>query len=200
MEESLVRRNALLVFIICFCNAEFLHQEYFTDAILSCDTAENETNGNPLEVSNRYWLLTDGSLVNKASQLDKQYTIDANFTLHISRISDENFGIYYCILVLNDSSLHMHRHGLNVDGASFDSLNQSYGTRAVAGVIAAASVFVLMLGLYIIYRVCFSKKAKRKKMILEDLNKGINRFSTQFYDNVGFEVYTKRSSSMNNAS
>ena len=179
--------------VLSLPQAELLHQEYFTEARLRCDTTGNETFGNSLEV-NKYWLLPDGTFINQETKHRNKLKIDTNFTLYISKISDEDFGLYYCISVLNDSGLYIQRHGLNIDGANFDTLNQSYARRAVTGVIAAVGILVFMLGVFLIYHLRFSKKAKRKKMILDDLNKGIDRFNTQFYDNVGFEAYSKRSS------
>ena len=179
--------------ILPFSLANILHQEYYTEAKLGCDNADNQTSKDLLKV-NKYWLMPDGMLLSKAVTTRGKRNIDGNFTLHISKINDGDFGLYYCITVFNDSSINIQRHGLNIDGALFDSLNHSYARRAVVGAIAAASVLVIMLLIYSLYRLRFSKKAIRRKMIVEDLHKGIDRFSTQFYDNVGFELYTKRSS------
>lgn len=186
----------LLAFTPSCMEAMFLQQDYYTEAKFYCDTTGtgNKTLRNNLEVSRRYWLLADGSLINRNSKLKNRLKLDTNFTLSISRITDEDFGLYYCIFVFNDSSLLVQRHELNVDGATFNSLKESYGKRAIFGSIAAVSLLGFMLGAYIIYRLQFSKKARRRKMIAEDLKKGMNRFSTAFYDNIAFEAYTKRSS------
>ena len=192
----LVSLKLVLVLLLSYSKAVFLQQEYYTEAILHCDTAGtgNTTKGDNLEVVSKYWLLPNGRLVHKTSNLSDKFELGANFTLSIRRIADEDFGKYFCLLVLNDSSLFINRHGLNVEGAAFDSLKESYARRAIIGTVAAAGLLLFMLVVYGIYRFQFSKKAKRRQMFAEDLSKGVNRYSTAFYDNVGFEAYTKRSS------
>ena len=189
-------QNVVLVTLMRQLNAVFLHQEYYTVAKLHCETTgkENGTTKDNPDVVNRYWLLPNGNLVHQTSDISEKFKLDANFTLTVNKIADEDFGKYFCLLVLNDSSVLIHRHGLNVDGAAFDTLHESYAKRAVIGTVAAAALVLSMLVVYVIYKIQFSKKAKRRKMIAEDLSKGVNRYSTAFYDNVGFEAYTKRSS------
>ena len=177
-------------------NAMYLRQEYYTEAKLHCDTTakQNRTDVDSPDVVNRYWLLPNGNLLHKTSALSDKVQVDVNFTLTVNKVSDEDFGKYFCILVLNDSSIQIHQHGLNIDGAAFDALHESYAKRAIIGIISAAAILLFILVVYAIYRVQFSKKARRRKLIADDLIKGINRYSTTFYDNVGFEAYTKRSS------
>ena len=186
----------VLILQLFHVNAMYLRQEYYTEAKLHCDSTakQNRTNVDSLDVVNRYWLLPNGNLLHQTSDLSEKYKVDENFTLTVNKISDDDFGKYFCILVLNDSSVQIHIHGLNIDGVAFDTLHESYAKRAIIGIVSAAAILLFILAVYVIYRVQFSKKARRRKLIADDLINGINRYSTAFYDNVGFEAYTKRSS------
>ena len=143
----LVSLKLVLVILLSHAMAVFLQQEYNTEVTLYCDTAGtgNTTKGDNLEVVNRYWLLPDGRLVHQTSDLSDKFELGANFTLSVRRIADEDFGKYFCLLVLNDSSLFIHRHGLNVEGVAYDSLKESYARRAIIGTVAAAGLLVFML-------------------------------------------------------
>lgn len=158
--------------------------EYYETVSLDC----NESNYNftsSESVTTRYWLVPDGNLISD-SQQDGHYEIDSNFTLTVHRISDNDFGHYFCLLVRSNYTVDRIVHGVNVDGPYFGDLLEKYKKNAIIGGIAAGSLFVIVAGSCLVWQLRYQQRSNRNKAV-DELDKAIDGYDLRAYDNVGIE-------------
>ncbi|XP_045203900.2 uncharacterized protein LOC123556899 [Mercenaria mercenaria] len=192
------------VLILCFWSEIYgmdISQKYFSDVSIICNETSfqntSERNNDDPVVMNRIWLLPNGDIIRTAPNSDslaKVHVSQLNDTsvLHIRKIDDVDFGVYWCIQVWNDSSISVVKHTVNIDGPPMHEFYEQQKKNAIVGAISAGVVLGIILLVYIVWYFQCSEKMKRKRRLTDDLAKGINRYSTQIYDNVGMELYVKR--------
>lgn len=168
--------------VAIFC--EDFKLEYYETVSLECNEADyNFTNTQPIK--SRSWLAPDGNLINASK--DGQYDIDSNFTLTVHRISDNDFGYYFCIIVRSDYTVDRIVHGVNVDGPYFGDLLEKYKKNAMIGGIAAGTLFVIVAGSCLVWQLRFQQRSHRNKAV-DELDKAIDGYDLRAYDNVGADI------------
>ncbi|XP_045203899.2 uncharacterized protein LOC123556897 [Mercenaria mercenaria] len=179
-------------FLCCVCFlaiplgtiAEEYKLEYYETVSLECDASRyNFTSTQP--VVKKYWLVPNGNLVS-ASEASGHFEIDSNFTLTVNRISDDDFGYYFCLLVRDDHNLDRIVHGLNTDGPFFGDLLEKYKKNAMIGGIAAGTLFVIVAGSCIVWQLRYQRKSQRNKAV-DELDKAIDGYDLRAYDNVAID-------------
>jgi hypothetical protein len=173
-----------LIGLLCTI-AEDFHLEYYSTVTLECDdTKYNFTNSG--QINKRYWLVPNGELIS-ASQGSGHFEIEnSNFTLTVNKISDDDFGHYFCILVRSGNNLDRIMHGVNTDGPYFGDLLKKYKHNAIIGGIAAGSLFVVVAGSCIVWQLRYQRKSQRNKAV-DELDKAIDGYDLRAYDNVGID-------------
>ena len=166
--------------------------EYYSNATLICDNNQlNLSLSDQAGVVSKYWMLPGGSLVDNTSKSDMvelhvpRWTLSpnfANFNLTLNRVDDEDFGMYTCVIVYSDGKIKTVRRGLNVDGADFSKLLETYRENAIIGGIAAAGLFVVFSASCVIWHCRYSSRGKEK----EGLEQGDPAQKT--FDNGAMEV------------
>lgn len=190
--------------------ADDFSQPYFSDIVLPCQprsydvhinaptSGRNTSNSSVSDVRTFVWLLPNGqTLTSKSSNNhDNRYRIRENNTtsnLTILKLEDTDYGVYSCIGIWNNFLVSVIRHSLNKDGAEMTAIREKQRKNAIVGACAAGSILLVILAAYVIWRFTCSERVRRKRRLTDDLAKGVNRFSTEFYDNVGFEQYMHKS-------
>lgn len=169
---------ACLCFLVVLVGsiAEDFHLEYYTSVTLECDdTKYNFTN--TAQINERYWLIPSGDIISAQG---------GNFSLTVHRISDSDFGHYFCILVRSDLSIDRIMHGVNSDGPYFGDLLEKYTNKAIVGGIAAGSLFVVVAGSCLVWQLRYQRKSSRNKAV-DELDKAIDGYDLRAYDNVGVD-------------
>jgi hypothetical protein len=178
-----------------------ISQKYFSDVSISChESSFRNVSDNKEEnkfAAKNIWLLPNGDIVRTGQHSDRQphvYSSIINETsvLHVNRIDDIDFGVYWCVQILNDSSVVANKHTINIDGPPMHEFYEQQRRNAIVGAISAGALLGIILITYIVWHFQCSEKMRRKRRLTDDLAKGINRYSTQIYDNVGMELYVKR--------
>lgn len=143
---------------------------------------------NYARVVNQYWILPGGSMIDNTSHSDMVETnvyrwsiSKTNFNLTINRVDDDDFGMYTCVVVFDDHQVKIVRRGLNMDGADFSKLQETYRENAIIGGIAAACLFAVFSSACVIWHCRFSSRQKEK----EGLEKGD---PTQAFHNSALEI------------
>lgn len=189
----------LSLVLLRFGHGVEVNQEYFSDVLLPCSasTLRNSSENSDIVLTEQIWLLPDGGVIQKGHAASNPANIqlfeeDGTLMLCINKIDDINFGVYWCIQVWNNTSIRAIRHTINIDGPPLHEFYEQQKKNAIVGAIAAGVVLFVVIVTYVIWYFKCSEKVKRKRRLVEDLSKGINRYSTQIYDNVGMEVYIKK--------
>ncbi|WAQ97884.1 hypothetical protein MAR_022257 [Mya arenaria] len=164
-----------------------LQIEYYEPAHIDCDhTAYNFTSDKT--IMEQYWLLPNGNIIQSSSnKSDNHIVMYQNFSITINKISDQDFGYYYCLLVRSDYSVDRIVHGLNTDGPYYGDLLKKYTHKAMIGGIAAGTLFVVLAGCCVVWQFHYHRRARRNEAV-DELDKTINGYDLKAYDNVGLEV------------
>ena len=134
--------------------------------------------------------ITDGTAAD-----DKNYIFtrkDSSSTLRIEKLKDSDFGDYFCVCVWSNFTVSIIRHSLIKDGASRQAFHDQHVKNILIGASCAGGLLLVILIAYVIWRCTCSERVQRRKRLTDDLARGANRFSTEIYDNVGFEHYVKK--------
>lgn len=190
--------------------ADDFSQPYFSDVVLPCQpssydmhtnaptSAGNTSNSTVSDVRTFVWLLPNGQTLTSESSNNhsNRYRIRENNTtsnLTILKVDDMDYGVYSCISIWSNFHVSVIRHSLNKDGAEMAAIREKQRKNAIVGACAAGSILLVILAGYVIWRFTCSERVRRKRRLTDDLAKGVNRFSTEFYDNVVFEQYMRKS-------
>lgn len=166
-----------------------------TDSTKTCTDGSTCNHSNIVHVSKTTWLLPNGELIFENFANTSKFSIlktEAMVKLKIHHIDDPDFGVYFCLFSWNDSSLTLRRFTLNIDGADMTAFYERQKRNAMVGGISGAVMLAVIVLTYAIWRVTCSERVRRRRRLTSDLAKGVDRYSTSFYDNVGFEHYAKK--------
>ncbi|VDI11075.1 Hypothetical predicted protein [Mytilus galloprovincialis] len=188
-------QSVLAVCIIICINANDIKEPYFKQVTLECqDNAVNATKIDPSNIHTRQWIFPSGKTYDNDNnspicRREKCWEMDASgFNVTIKRINDEDFGVYYCVIVMTDKSIYLIRKGLNVDGPYYGDLLAKYTENAKIGGIAAAVLFVLLGGSCFLWTCRYNKR----KNIKSDSNGDFSDINmVHAYDNKATEMNEK---------
>ncbi|CAG5126078.1 unnamed protein product [Candidula unifasciata] len=113
---------------------------YFTDVSMVCDHPELEIS-QQIDVRSMAWILPDDA-----------------YNLTVMDVSDDVFGYYTCIVVydLQTKPLDVIRWSINMDGADFSELMQTYQDNAIVGGIAAGAMLVAIGAVILLWHFRYS--------------------------------------------
>lgn len=183
------------VLVVCMVSvyAEDIKKPYFVEVTLDCWL--NMSMPHASNIHKRYWIFPNGKTYDSDSDApicrnEKCWTMDpTGYNITLKRINDEDFGVYYCINVMHDNTIHVERRGLNVDGPYYGDLLEQYKENAMVGGIAAAVLFVFLAGSCLLWNCRYNKR----KGIKGDMGNGdltdINMVHSQ-YDNKAMDLET----------
>ncbi|KAH3843010.1 uncharacterized protein LOC127876700 [Dreissena polymorpha] len=187
--------TAIAMVLVCAHRPE-LQKEYFDNVEMSCN--ENDTMFNftsSASIAKRYWLLPNGTLLYSNTNTSANVDIAPdNFTLTVYKISDTDFGYYYCLLVRSDNTVDTIAYGLNTDGPYYGDLLAIYSRKAMVGGIAAGILFAILAGFCAVWQLRYKTRVRRNRTV-DDIDKAIDGFDLKAYDNVALELDDKRSGS-----
>lgn len=188
----------LTVFVVCIIiciDANDIKEPYFKKVTLECK--DSDVNATKIDLSNihtRQWIFPSGKTYvddNTAPicRREKCWEMDSSgFNVTIKRINDEDFGVYYCVIVMKNNSIYIIRKGLNVDGPYYGDLLAKYTENAKIGGIAAAVLFVLLGGSCFLWTCRYNKR----KNIKSERNGDLTDISmVHAYDNKATEMNEK---------
>ena len=181
---------------------------YFDNVPMVCDdislnlTSRHQTVNH--QVKSISWILPDGTTITKDS-LHKpnahrpkyvfsspkedvpqpQADAFASYNLTVLNVDDDNFGYYTCVIVHDDLSISVVRWGLNIDGADFSELMDTYRENAIIGGIAAAGMLVLVGGACLIWNFRYANRRGDDDIIRGGAVTVVGQ--TRDYDNAGFK-------------
>lgn len=169
--------------------------EYYSRATLQCDNDKlNLSSSNQADVVSKTWILPNGNTVDNTSKSDMvernvpRWTLSenfANFNLTLNRVDDDDFGMYTCIVVFKNDKIKVVQRGLNVDGADFSKLLETYRKNAITGGIAAACLFAVFAASCVIWHCRYSSR-REKDQNKEGLETGDPAMKT--FDNAAVEM------------
>ncbi|XP_012937114.1 uncharacterized protein LOC106011564 [Aplysia californica] len=196
------------------CQDSFTHDlkiRYFSDVSLLCDHPGLNITDNPSTVNSISWVLPDGTTIDANSLLnDRKYVLSGPdddvslptrdrpafdaFNLTVLRVDDDVFGYYTCVIVRSvtpgsgDAPISVVRWGLNVDGADFSELLETYKENAIIGGAAAAGMLVLVGGGCLFYHCRYSsRKSDGDASDDDDDKEGVTNGVALSYNNDGFK-------------
>ncbi|CAL1548335.1 unnamed protein product [Lymnaea stagnalis] len=154
--------------------------KYFADVSMVCDHPElNITLAT--DVLSLSWMFPDGgvrdantrpdrrfySLLGPDTSRDPRYSA-YNLTAH--SVDDRVFGYYTCIVVYSrpEKPPAVIRWGLNVDGADFSELMETYKTNAIIGGCAAAAMLLIVGGGCLIWNIRNNRRSDSRNSGGED--------------------------------
>ena len=189
----LLQMAMLILLVLCLrlvfvtSHTTDVKQEYFTTAVFPCEYDRyNFTSNSPIK--SKYWLLPNSTYLNRNHNTNgSRVYIDANFTLTVQHIDDDDFGYYFCLLIRDDHSIDSIRLGLNTDGPYFGDLAAIYAKKAMIGAIAGGSLFLILAGSCLVNQFRYHKRSQRNKAV-DDLDKAIDGYDLKSYNNVGAEL------------
>lgn len=148
-----------------------LSVRYFTDASMTCDHPSLDVTLSN-DIASISWLLPDGTLVASDSDLDPDMyaftpastgfePLFATYNLTALQVDDPSFGFYTCVVVYKtpQKTPSVVRWGLNVNGADFTDLLETYQTNAIIGGSAAAAMLLIVGGGCLIWNVRNSRRS-----------------------------------------
>ncbi|XP_059158113.1 uncharacterized protein LOC131942320 [Physella acuta] len=149
-----------------------LSVRYFTDASMTCDHPSlNLTLSD--DIASISWVLPDGALVGADTVLNPSMyvftptgfePVFSTYNLTALQVDDPSFGFYTCVVVYTTpgKTPSVVRWGLNVNGADFTDLMETYQTNAIIGGSAAAAMLLIVGGGCLIWNVRNSRRSDEK--------------------------------------
>ncbi|BFZ24051.1 hypothetical protein BsWGS_27090 [Bradybaena similaris] len=184
-------KTALSVFCVGFfvpavtCEIFYidLTAKYFSDVSMICDHPDLQIS-QQADVRSLAWILPDGELIDSSRRPDPRlYQLSGindrldSYNLTAMDINDAVFGYYTCIVVYNSQvkPVNVIRWGLNVGGADFTELMQTYQDNAIVGGVAAAAMLVAIGAVCLLWHFRFSNRHVALLDVEEKLNDGAVR-------------------------
>ena len=182
MDKSLVTLLLLAIFpTICDAFKESYTAEYFTNVSLPCNYTLHNISYPPFpDPIKKYWVLPNSTVLLDTFLGDEKFSIqNPGFYLYVASISDEDFGLYHCVLLWNnwDYKVDVIRIGLNEDGPYYEKLLRQLERNIIIGSVCAAVFFLLcMFGCWF-----WNHKTKKKNERQFDYLHSSRRNSKQEY-------------------
>ncbi|XP_060073305.1 uncharacterized protein LOC132553110 [Ylistrum balloti] len=177
MDVRILILGSVMMALIRASLADNIKVEYFNTTTLKCDNSKLNITTNPGNAANiqaKYWILPSGEKIDNTSiskiQRGKLAWIISDwfdFSLTITDVNDEDFGMYYCVIVRNNYQVDVIPKGLNIDGPDYSKLIKRYRHNAMVGGIAAGSLFVIICGACLIHHFRYSSKRTDRKEGIE---------------------------------
>lgn len=165
--------------------------KYFADASMLCDHPDLNVTLAP-DVLSLSWMFPDGGVRDSITRPDQRYysllgpetSRDPRYSaynLTALGVDDRLFGYYTCIVVYSrpQKAPAVIRWGLNVGGADFSELMETYKKNAIIGGCAAAAMLLIVGGGCLIWNIRNSKRSDGSK------NSGDDK---EFYEEEAVEV------------
>ncbi|KAK6172864.1 hypothetical protein SNE40_016437 [Patella caerulea] len=165
---------------------------YDTSVNLTC-SEHQEDEQRPGSTKNLQWILPNGDLVDKkTTNHNRVMYLQDGLLLHVKKVDDSDFGVYFCLIYTASENKYMVvKKGINVDGPYWGDLMGKYRQGLIIGSVAAAIVFVLMLGICYMFERHPVLVGRDSKYIADmkapspGFNKGIEDSA---YDNAAIEI------------
>jgi hypothetical protein len=125
-----------------------------TTALLLCNESNeymwgpeflrNNSNSQPIS-----WMMPNLTII-EGNFGDRHHMKDGNWTLEVVNVTQEDLGLYHCMLQAENVSYYLCRVGLNAEGPYFEDLWDKYwlntviGLSACFGFLLLAAVFILL--------------------------------------------------------
>lgn len=168
---------------------------YFSDVSMICDHPDLQIS-QQTDVRSLAWILPDGELIDSFRRPDpKLYQMSRmngsldSYNLTAMNINDAVFGYYTCIVVYDSQTkgVNVIRWGLNVDGADFTELMQTYQENAIIGGVAAAAMLVVIMAVCLLWHFRFNNRHGVLLDVEEKLNDGaVRELPGQGYHNQSY--------------
>jgi hypothetical protein len=153
-----------------------LSRKYFTDVTMVCDHPDLNVTARS-DVTSLTWILPDGETADSTRRPDpSRFQMSGPrrdlqaYNLTALSINDDVFGDYLCVIVSNRSRITVVKWRLNVGGADFSELMETYQENAVAGAIAAASMIVAIGAMCLLWHFRYSNRQCKLKLDLEEMS------------------------------
>lgn len=181
----------LLVFSQLNTAKDNVQVEYFTTTTLVCDNLSlnlTTTPSNGANIQAKYWILPSGQKIDNTSVAEmrkgeRAWAISdwSSYNITITSVDDEDFGVYYCVIVRNNYNVDIVKKGINEDGPDYRKLMERYRHNAMIGGIAAAVLFIIICGSCLLHHFRYGKKKSKAKK--EGLELDSNSPGGRYYDN-----------------
>ncbi|XP_067661526.1 uncharacterized protein [Haliotis asinina] len=120
---------------------------YDHPANLSCIGESFDPDATQMSRYQLMWLLPNGDLVEKTTTHDRVTVFDEGKQITVNKVDDVDFGIYNCIIHNFDTQKYeIVQTGINLNGPYWGDLMEKYRMNFIVGAVAAAVVFVIMMG------------------------------------------------------
>ncbi|ESP02194.1 hypothetical protein LOTGIDRAFT_230580 [Lottia gigantea] len=167
---------------------------------LPCDSDGTIPNSTAIQIS---WILPDAHLIQITQEMVKyqRYQFQQyGRSLKITDVDVDVFGIYHCMVDLQNGTILNFRHGINKDGPYFGDLMAKYKPHIVNGAIAAAIMFCVAL--FLCGFCSFQQERGQDKLVkFREENPGVYwappeplKRSTYIYDNTAIDMVELKSS------
>ncbi|XP_033743222.1 uncharacterized protein LOC117329395 [Pecten maximus] len=169
---------SVMMVLIPVIVADNVKVEYYSTTTFKCDSMDLNITTIPSNANNiqaKYWILPSGERIDNTStsemkkgELSWSISDWSNYSLTVRNVDDDDFGLYYCIIVRTNYHLDVVQKGLNIDGPDYSKLMERYRHNAMIGGIAAAVLFAVICGACLINHFRYSsKRSKDRKEGLE---------------------------------
>lgn len=175
----------VLLPVLCYADKKDIQISYYSSLSMVC--TDNDTNIPSNTII--YWITNNVVVISNNTpeqELPDRLQISTNGNaLNISKIDDNQFGYYTCVMVFPNRTIDVRRWGVNIDGADFSDLEKEYRNNAIVGGIAAAVMVVMFGGGCLVWHFRYRKRSKEihKEGIEEEPGK-----SEKKYDNKAFDM------------
>ncbi|XP_046553486.1 uncharacterized protein LOC124262927 isoform X2 [Haliotis rubra] len=120
---------------------------YDHPANLSCMGKSFDPDATQMSRYRLMWLIPNGDLVGKTSTHDRVTVFDEGKQITVKKVDDVDFGIYSCIIYnFNTQEYEIVQTSINMNGPYWGHLMAKYRTNFIVGAVAAAVMFVIMMG------------------------------------------------------
>lgn len=195
--DSILVKSAITSLFISLVTSRNVQVEYYKSATLVCDDPTMNLTTNSLmqaNVQSKYWLTPSQTVIDNITIADQtrkgtpSWILGdwSSFNLTVNYVDDDDFGVYHCIVVMKDYSIHIIKQGLNEHGPSFEKLHEEYRHNAMVGGIAAAILFSIIFGSCVIWHFRFAKKKGKKEGMKYESN-GYENQGTSYDTSVNSE-------------
>ncbi|ESP02195.1 hypothetical protein LOTGIDRAFT_230581 [Lottia gigantea] len=139
------------------------------------------------------WILPNGDMVAGMSSQHERVELHMDGTLlRLKHVDDQDFGNYFCLIY--DQKIGEYsvvKKGINVDGPYWGDLTGKYRDGIIIGSIAAAIVFVLMIGICYLFErnpVLIGRDSEMLGVYVPKTEVDKNKYEVQEYENAAIKM------------